>query len=45
MTIATSGKMVTDHWHVLSKYQQNWSNFEEIMASKVGVPLKGQNSK
>ena len=29
----------------VSKYQQNWSDFEEIMASKVGVlPLKGQVS-
>ena len=45
--IATSGKMVTDFRHVLwSKYQQNWSDFEEIMASKVGVPpLKGHISK
>ena len=27
----------------VSNYQQNWSDFEEIMASKVRVPpLKGQ---
>ena len=29
----------------VSNYQQNWSDFEEIMASKVGVPpLKEQVS-
>ena len=29
----------------VSNYQQNWSDFEEIMASKVGVPsLKSQIS-
>ena len=43
LTIAASGKMVTDYRHVL---WQNRSDFEEIMASKVGVPpLESQISK
>ena len=33
--IATSSKMAPDYLPVLTKYQQ--TNFEEIMASKVGV--------
>ena len=41
VTIATSGKMAIGVF--VSNYQQNWSDFEETMASKIRVPpLKGQ---
>ena len=44
VAIATAGKIVTDYQITfVSNYQHNWSDFEEILASEVGVaPLKDQ---